>query len=535
MGLGGCAGDSVHKGLRKELAVVGAIALLSLAVRTLAALTTDIFQDEGVYWKQAYEGLSFSPHPPAAPLMVRLGLAVFGQNMLGLRAASLVAGTASVVMAYVLGRRMYGRRAGVWAAALFACCPLFAGIGAVATPDAPLVLAWMAFIYASWRAGEACRAARKGAMGWRAVAGVVLAAGLYTKYMMVLAIPSLGLALLLTRDGRAQLKSLGPWLGALIGVALFAPVLLIWDWRHAWPTLQYHLVARHQWVVSGGQIATYVASHVGAISPLLIIGVFWALLHWWPSRRNHDWRGVWISAFGWVPIVFFVLPSAFTLRTMNRVHWDAVGYAAGLVAFAFLLREGGVRGRVLRRRRWLAAAGMAFGTATIVVTLVTVWSPALAADVLGKPPSIRMLGWRELAEGVENAQEEWNGPARFIVADSFRTALCLSFHLGARDGVYTLFHSSNRRYGLTEELERWGTDEPSMVREQLGQDALYVHEYRFDSDKGREDPPMRIHLFFTRVEKVADVYVVRGGVQLKHFGLFNCHELKLKPRARPTR
>jgi hypothetical protein len=37
------------------------------------------------------------------------------------------------------------------------------------------------------------------------------------------------------------------------------------------------------------------------------------------------------------------------------------------------------------------------------------------------------------------------------------------------------------------------------------------------------------------VEKVADVYVVRGGVQLKHFGLFNCHELKLKPRARPTR
>lgn len=524
----------MRRALRKELAVVAGIALLSLAVRAFGALTTDVFQDEGFYWRQAYEGLSFSPHPPAAPFAIRVGLAVFGQTMLGLRAASLLAGTAFVVMAYVLGRRIYGGRAGVWAAGFFACCPLFAGFGAVATPDALLVLAWMAFMYAAWRGTEAGFAGRPRAMGWWVVAGVALAAGLYSKYMMVLAVPSLCLGLLATREGRAQLKSPGPWLAVLMGVTLFAPVLLIWDWRHGWATLGYHLLARHQWAVSGGQIATYILSHLGAVSPLLIIGVFWALLHWQAWRRRPDPRGAWVSAFGWVPIVFFALPSAFTERTMNRVHWDAVGYAAGLVAFAILVRERGVRGRILRRRRRLAAAAMALGVATIAVALTAVRSPALAAKVLSEPPSIRMLGWGELAERVKQAQDEWKGPPRFIVADSFRTALCLSFHLGATDGVYMLFHSSGRRYGLTEEFARWGVDEPSMVKDRLGQDALYVHEFRFDGDTGKEVSPRRIHLFFSQVDKVADVFIVRGGRQLKHFGLFNCHELKLSPRARPT-
>lgn len=515
--------------LRRELAIVAAIAAASLVVRAAFALGTDVFQDEALYWWQAYGGLSFSPHPPAGPLLMHAGLLLFGHGLAGVRAGSLVAGTASIFVAYALARAMYGGRAGLWAALLFALCPLFVAVGAVATPDALLLLVWLSFIYVAWRAAQARTAV------WWAALGVVFAAGMYTKYMMVLAAPSLGLALLLSKEDRRLLKTPGPWLAGALGTALFAPVLLLWDWRHGWPTLSYHLGARHVWAFTWGQIENYVFSHLGAISPLLIAGVLWALVHWFLWRRGRSRAGIWIASFGWVPIVFFLAPSAFTERTMTRVQWDAVGYAAGIVAFALLLRERGVRGRVLRRRRRFALAGMGVAGATLAGTLVVMLWPGLVVRLGMNPPVTRLLGWSELAERVQQAREEWPGQPAFIVGDSFRTALCVGFHLNTRNGVYTLFHPSNRRYGLTEELKRWRIDEPSMVEDRAGQDALYVHEYHFSSRAGADDPATRIHRFFSRVEKVADFYVVRGGRQLKHFGLFHCYDLEPKPGVRAVR
>ena len=95
---------------RRDLIVVVLIAAVSLAVRASFALSTDVFQDEMIYWWQSGSGVTFAPHPPATALALRLGLAVLGRGVAGLRAATLLAGTASVFMAYVLGRQMAGRR-----------------------------------------------------------------------------------------------------------------------------------------------------------------------------------------------------------------------------------------------------------------------------------------------------------------------------------------------------------------------------------------------------------------------------------------
>jgi len=516
----------VRRGMAREVTVVAVIAAASLAVRLAAALSMDVFQDEPLYWWQAYGSVSFCPHPPVVALMVRLGTAMLGRNVAGLRMGSLLAGTAAVVMAYVLARRIYGGRAGLWAAALFASCPLFVALGTVTGPDAPLLFLWLLFMYAAWRGTEAR------SLAWWVAAGVVLAAGLYSKYMMVLAVPSLGVALVASPRGRQALRSPGPWLAVLIGLALFVPVFLAWDARHGWPALGYHLVARHQWKLSAGLIADHVGTHLLALSPLLVVGVFWALGRWWPLRRRSDWRCSWVAAFGWVPIVFFALPSLFTERRMIRVQWDAVGYAAGIVAFALLLRERGVRGRRLRRRRWLGGAAVGLGATFLSIALVTVMWPSLAFLVGARPLTARMIGWRELADDVRRLQAAPEGRSRFLVTESFRTAFCLSFRLGVREGIYTLAHERNMRYGLEEELSRLGIDEAHMLAERTGQDALYVHEYHFSARRGADDPPWRIYRLFSRVEQVGDSPVTLAGRQLRHYGLFRCYDLESKPAVR---
>ena len=250
---------------RRELRIVAMIAAASLVLRGVFALSTDLLQDEALYAWTGTQGLSFCPHPPVLPLAIRLGQLLFGRGMLALRWGPLLWGTGAIIMGYVLGRELYGGRAGVWAAGLLAASPLLVAAGALATPDGPLLFLWLLFMYTGWRA------LRSGSPGSWLGTGAVLAAGLYTEYMMILAVPAVAAALLVTPEGRAQLRRPWPWVAACLGMVLFVPVFLVWDSRNDWTTLRYHLVSRHHWVWTTDGVQEYVLGHALFISPILFV------------------------------------------------------------------------------------------------------------------------------------------------------------------------------------------------------------------------------------------------------------------------
>ena len=508
--------------LSREARWVAVIACASLAARVAFAACSDIFQDEALYWWTAFEGPSFSPAPPLLPLVMRAGGGLLGHGVLAIRAGSLLFGTAAVIVIYLLGRDIYSRRAGLWAAALFASCPLFVAAGAVATPDSLLILLWLLFIYSLWRA------AHNEGLRWWVFAGLVLAVGFYAKYMMVLALPSAFLVLAGSKEGRARLKTPGPWLAAGIGLALFLPLFLAWNWGHGWPTFAYHLKARHHWSFSLGTLTIYVLGHLGFLSPLLCVAVLAVIVRACGAWRRGDWRSAWVASFGLAPILFFFVPSVFTKRYFIREHWDAIGYAAGIIGVAALLGQTSADAPQAKRRRLLGAATLAVAVATTLVFLVGGLWPALPVS-LGLPPSNKKtLGWRELASRVQELDRR--GRTSFIVTDSFATAVCVGFHLDRRQDIYTLPHRRNVRYGVAYQLGEWGIDARAMFKEHHGEDAIYVHEYRFSAREGKEDSPELLDRFFRDAIPVDDVYVTYGGKRIRHFGLFECHTLEARFR-----
>lgn len=510
----------MDKGMRRELAIVAAIAAVSLALRAAFALSTDLLPDEALYAWTGTQGISFCPHPPVLPMTIRLGQALFGRGMLALRWGTLLWGTAGIVMAYVLGRRLYGGRAGVWAAGLFAVCPLFLAAGALATPDAPLLVLWLLLMYTGWRAMES------GGAAWWLATGVVLAAGLYTKYMMVLALPAGLAAMLVTREGRGQLRRPWPWVGALLGLAMFVPVFLLWDWRNDWTALKYHLVTRHHWVWRTDGGPEYVLGHALFISPVLWVGALAALLWAWRRWRGGDARGAWVAAFGLAPIAFFLVPSIFTRRHFTREHWDAVGYAAAIVVLAGYLADASAPERSQRRRRLWGNVGVGIALLIGGTVLLGALMPNATARLGVRPTMFRALGWRELSAHVRDVMREHEADHLLLAGDSWITALSLDFYLGGEAHVYTLPNGRNERYGLVEQIHRWGLDWQSLVGGHAGRNVLYVHAY-----DGPEPDPTDYGLsvlprMFALVEPAGDFTVEAGGRQLKCFGLFICRGLR---------
>ncbi|MFW6163714.1 MAG: glycosyltransferase family 39 protein, partial [Planctomycetota bacterium] len=351
---------------------MAALVLGSLALRATVAARCDLYQDEALHWWETRQpGVNFSPQPPVASQTAHVALAVLGHGTLALRAGSLLYGTGIVVLAYLVGRDMFGRRAGLWAAAIVVCCPLLSCIGAVTGPDAPLVFCWLLVVWTGWRA-----ASGSGAWWW-AACGLALAVGLYSKYMMALAVPSAFLALVGTRKGRAVLRRPGPWAALALGVVLFAPVFLAWNASYGWPAFAYHLGARHEWELKAKHPVQYLLAHAGAYSPLLWVGILVGLVAGCRAWRRGELRGAWLAAFGGLPILFFLAPSVLTARSMIRVQWDEMGYATGAVALAATLSSEGFRRPAGRAWRRFAAAGLALGA---LVGLV-VWTGCVFPSV----------------------------------------------------------------------------------------------------------------------------------------------------------
>jgi hypothetical protein len=497
--------------------VLGLVAA-SLALRVTFAATSDVFQDEALHWWEArHPGVEFNPQPPMAALVVRLSLAVLGQGTLALRAGSLVWGTGVIVLAWLIGRDMFGRGVGVWAAAIVACCPLLFGIGSVTGPDSPLVFFWLLMLWAGWRAAQG------GSRWWWALCGAAVAAGLYSKYMMVLAVGSAAAVLLATRQGRALLRTPWPWAALVLGVGLFAPIFLGWNVRHEWPALRYHLGTRHVWEFSPERIAKYLGAHMGAWSPLLCVGIWTGIVGACRRWRRGDWRGAWLGVFAGLPILFFLAPSILTERRMLRVQWDEMGYATGAIALAATLSADGFAPSVRRAWRWCAGVGLALGVLTIVAFWVgSVW-PGVPMALGVRPPMRQALGWRELAQAVETHSRRYTREPAPLVADSFATMFCVGFHLRRTD-LYTLDHERNAQYGMVGKLADWGADERAFVKAmgRGGGPVLYVHNHEASGKRLRAPEPARMRRYFARVEPLETVTVSGAGRIHRSYGLYLC-------------
>jgi len=212
------------------LAIAAAVALLHVFTNSRYGFHRDELQ----FLSDArHLDWGFVAYPPFTPFIERIGLALFGLNMVGLRLFSVLAQATIIVFAGLMAKELGGSRLAQVTAALavaFSPLPLFSGTEFQYTSFD--FLWWVLIAY------FIVRLLKSGDPRWWLAIGAAVGMGLLTKYAIAFYIAGIIAGLALT-PARRYLATRWFWAGVALAALIFLPNF-IWLVRHDF--ISYHFL-----------------------------------------------------------------------------------------------------------------------------------------------------------------------------------------------------------------------------------------------------------------------------------------------------
>jgi 4-amino-4-deoxy-L-arabinose transferase-like glycosyltransferase len=466
--------------------MIGALVVLRLA----AAAWTPLTFDEAYYWMWSKNlAGGYYDHPPMVALVIRLGTMFAGDTELGVRLVSILLALPMSWAVYHAAGVLFGGRRVAATAAILLNVTLMAAVGTmIVTPDAPLLVAASFLLFALAKVLETGRGA------WWLAVGAAAGAALLSKYTALF----FGPAILIWLAAVPKLRRwfLSPWLylGGLVALALFFPVIR-WNADHHWVSFIKQMGRARIEDFRPAFIAELIPTQIAFATPLVfILGAMglYALI-----RRGTGAMGarVLISTMFWIIVAYFVWHS---LHARVEANWFAPVYPAFAIAAAVaaVLTPWEPRQQRLADfcRRWAMPSGI------VLFALLVVQANTGALTGYRRDATVRSVGvgWRAMADEIEAVRARVG--ATCVLAPDYGTTGWLAFYLPKG----TCVAQQSQRI-------RW-VNMPEPMPAQLAGKSLYVHEV------WPGDPPFLTDMF-GHIEKVAEVKRKRGPLTIETYAL----------------
>ena len=408
-----------------------------------------LYVDEAQYWTWAqHPDWGYFSKPPGIALLIGLSTALFGDGLLGVKALAMLCYPAAALLAWLLGRRLYGETVAWWAALIVLTLPIYAWLGLFASTDALLTLFWLAGLWCYLRALDRDRWG-----DWLAL-GAVCGLGLLSKYTMAVFIGAAFLHLYACHRGR--LASFRPWAALLLALALLAPNIW-WNVVHDFPTWRHtaEITVNRQSVAHLRHLGEFVATQWLSFGPVFgciaVFGLF-------------RLRRIWTDPSARLLVCFaFPLWLVVALQAASggaNANWAAPAFAPIAIAIAAWL--------VARQRhRWLVAGVMI----NVLLAAAAYHAPSLLAAAEASQPArynpyARAIGWDDLARQLRP----------FVAAHPYAVLLA--------DNRTLLAHMAYELRDLRPQVVSWNPEGvagdhfklSTDLRAHIGSDALFIGE-----------------------------------------------------------
>jgi 4-amino-4-deoxy-L-arabinose transferase-like glycosyltransferase len=378
------------------------------AFRLFYIQAIELAPDEAYYWTWSRNlQWGYYDHPPLVGFLIRIGTAVAGNGEFGVRLIWTAIGFLLTVVLYATGQRMFGGRAGFYAALLMSISLLGSTGAVIVTPDGPQGLFWALAIYFVGGAVESGKAR------WWYGTGIAFGLGLLSKYTMVLLAPCVFLFLLSTKNGRAWLRRKEPYLALILGLALFSPVIF-WNAAHDWVSFKFQLAHGLELKKSAGlkTFGDFWAGQAGVVTPFLFLAALWAMVR--GAVQGFRERNPNLLLLFWTSAPVFLFFAYSSLRSKVEANWPALAYFSAVVMLA-----GIVAGRWAEWRRGKRALAWAMAASSVIVTAIAHLQPLYPVVPISprKDPTSQLLGWRALGEHIQKAARTAEpGESFFVLA-----------------------------------------------------------------------------------------------------------------------
>ncbi len=403
-------------GCPASVVVAGLVALT--LVRFAVAGALNLTDDEAYYrlWSFSLD-FGYYDHAPMVAWIMRAGRSLVGDTSLGLRLFAPVMALVGSLTLWRTAAILFGTsRAGT--AVLWYNATALVAIGSiVTTPDTPSVFFWGATL---WALAELDRSRNA---NWWLVVGLTSGLCLLSKYSGLFLGAGIVLWILWLPENRRWLLSWQLWLGGLIAVAMFVPVI-VWNAEHNWVSFakQFGRAVVHDLTPTAP--LELIGTTAGLLSGLIVPFVVWGTaLALGAGRTDRTVRNAVLPLATSLPFALYLLQHS--LHGHVEANWPAPLFqGAVLLAVAPLSRVADLapsrRAMADWLRRWTGPFGIVLGLLVYLHALYPIWILSSRVD-----PTSQTRGWDQFAEEIDQrAREvgaEWiAGPNYAITAQLIR-------------------------------------------------------------------------------------------------------------------
>ena len=328
-----CGLDDPRNALNAAMALLAGFLLLRLTV--LLIDPNSLYADETQYWlwSQSLDWGYFSK-PPMIAWVIAATTTLFGNADWAVRLSAPVLHLITASFLGLAAARLFGPRAGFWAAALWTLMPAVWLSSIIIATDAVMMVGWSVGLYALTRLREAP------SWPWALALGAAAGWAFLSKYATIYFLVGAGVAILVDRPARQALLSLQ---GAS-ALALFGAIVsgnLLWNAANDFATVS-HTAANANWqgsLFNVEELLQFLGDQFGVFGPAtfaaLVAAIVIAIRQ---VRPGQDERPLLMLVGFTLPVLVIVAGQAFISRA--HANWAASAYGAGTLLVAWVLTHG---------------------------------------------------------------------------------------------------------------------------------------------------------------------------------------------------
>jgi len=409
---------------RYQSAVIAAIVVLA-GVRLLCAALAPLSFEESVYWVYSrHIAAGYFDHPPLAPILVRLGTMLFGDNEFGVRALGVLLPLPASWAIWRSAAILFKDGKIAATAALYFNLTLVVAAGSIiATPDGPLVAATALLLLTLAKLLETGRA-----VWWLAV-GAAFGVAMLSKYTTIFFAGSILVWLLLVPDLRKWLATPWPWLAALIALAMFAPTLM-WNAHHGWSSVhrQYDRLLIHDW--SFKYLGEFLATQAGMATPPIFILGSMGLFRLLSGDGGSFGARALINAMVWPIVLYFIWHS---LHDRVEGNWPEPIFVPFVIAAALAAERMKWHGVWAAVASWSARLAVPVGLGIAGFIYLQALFGIIPLGPIDPTAHALAVGWKELGAEMDAVRKRLGAP--IVLTTDHGLNGWLAFYLPSRPPV----------------------------------------------------------------------------------------------------